>query len=137
MDKDHLIKVLTTALENKRKVKPEIERLQKAYREVTEEKAKAIARVSASFETDLAEIKESLGRIVEDYAIGSSVGFYPEDKDQFLSNDLHVALIPFDYKLTNIKKNILDLSIQDEAIIELFAKEFGDIVQYWSPSNCY
>ena len=135
MDKNHIIKVLTTSLENKRKAGPEIARLQKAYEEVQEEKDKALARVAADFDKDLSEIKTAVEAIAEQMSIPLGIGYF-SDRERFLPFVFHSELSQFDYKLSSSKK-IPNLTISDEAIIELFTTEFGDIVQYWSPSNCY
>lgn len=136
MDKDHIIKVLTTSLENNRKAKPEIDRLQKAYKEVSEEKDKALARVAADFDKDLSEIKTAVEAIAEQMGIPLGIGYFSAG-ERFLPFVLHSELSQFDYKLASLRKKIPNLTISDEAIIELFATEFGDIIQYWSPSNCY
>ena len=136
MDKDHIIKVLTTSLENNRKAKPEIDRLQKAYKEVSEEKDKALARVAADFDKDLSEIKTAVEAIAEQMGIPLGIGYF-SDRERFLPFVLHSELSQFDYKLASLRKKIPNLTISDEAIIELFATEFGDIIQYWSPSYCY
>ncbi len=135
MDKDHIIKVLTTSLENNRKAKPEIDRLQKAYKEVTEEKDKALARVAEDFDKDLNEIKTAVEAIAEQMGIPLGIGYF-SSRERFLPNALHAELSQFDYKLASLRKKIPNLTIGDEAIIELFTTEFGDIIQYWSPSNC-
>lgn len=136
MNKDYIIKVLTTSLENKRKAKPEIDRLLKAYKEVQGEKNKAIVRVSESFDTDLNEIRTAVEVISEECGIPLSIGEYT-DKERYLPDVLHNELSRFDYKMANIKKECSGLTISDEAIIDMFANEFGDVLQYWNPSNCY
>ncbi len=134
MDKNHIIKVLTTSLENKRKAGPEIARLQKAYEEVSTEKEKALVRVSESFDNDLVEIINAIRKISHEQDIPLSVGLY-SDKERFLPDALHDVLSDYDYKLNLIMKRNPDFTLSDEAIITLFENEFGDIVQYWSPSN--
>lgn len=137
MDKDHIIKVLTTSLENKRKAKPELDRLFKAYKEVQAERDKAIQRVSESFDRDLTDIEKTVETLAEEQNIPVSIGYLHSGKHRFLSTQLHSELCMFDYKMATVKKSFPDLAVSDEAIIDMFANEFGDVIQYWSPSNCY